>query len=105
MLSTLTPHHVIFCHDHASSPMQPKYFIPTVIDCYKYLDYRKLPLNVVQKIEAATCGQSTSELWYTMWNRRLTSSKFGEEILCRMPSTNLRRLVMDIMGYGRSAKY
>ena len=96
--------HVIFCHDHASSPMQPKYFTPTVTDCYKYLDHMKLPLNVVQKIEAVTRGQSTSELWYAMRNGRLTSSKFGE-ILHRRPSTNSRRLVRDIMGYGGSAKY
>ena len=25
--------HVIFYHDHVSSPMQPKYFTPTVTDC------------------------------------------------------------------------
>ena len=61
----------------------------------------KLPLNVVQKIEAATRGQSTSE---AMRNGRLTSSKFGE-ILHQRPSSNSRRLVRDIMGYGGSAKY
>ena len=69
---------VIFSHDHAFSSLQPKYFPLTVTDCYKYLDHMKLPLSVVQKIEAATLVQSTSELWYAMWNGRLTSSKFGE---------------------------
>ena len=38
----------------------------------------KLPLDVVQKIEAATRGQSASELWYALRNGRLTSSRFGE---------------------------
>ena len=34
--------HVIFCHDNVSSSVQPKYFTPTVTDCYKYLDRVKL---------------------------------------------------------------
>ena len=57
----------------------------------------KLPLDVIQEIEAAKCGQSASELWYSMRNGRLTSSRFGE-LLHRRSSTNPRRLVRDIMG-------
>ena len=83
--------------------MQSKFFIPTIIDCYEYFDHMKLPLDVMQEIEAATHGQSASELWYSMRNGRLTSSRFGE-ILYRRSSTNPRRLVRDIMGYGGPIK-
>lgn len=95
--------HVLFCHDTVSYNMQSKYFTPTVADCYKYLDTMKLPIDIVQKIEAATNGQSTSQLWYAMRNGRLTSSRFGE-ILHRRSSTDSRRLVRDIMGYGGPIK-
>ena len=95
--------HVIFCHATISSTAPSKYFIPTLADCCKYLDAMKLPLDVVQKIEAATRGQSASELWYAMRNGRLTSSRFGE-ILHRRSSTSSRRLVKDIMGYGGPMK-
>ena len=95
--------HVIFSHANVSSTMQSKFFIPTITDCYKYLGHMKLPLDVIQEIEAATHGQSASELWYSMQNGRLTSSRFGE-ILHRRSSTNPRRLVRDIMGYGGPIK-
>ena len=78
-------------------------FIPTLADYCKYLDSMKLPLDVVQKIEAATCRQSASELWYALCNGRLTSSRFGE-ILHQRSSTNSGRLVKDIMGYGGPMK-
>ena len=70
--------HVIFYHATVSSTAPHKYFIPTLADCCKYLDSMKLPLDVVQKIEAATHEQSASELWYALRNGRLTSSRFGE---------------------------
>ena len=95
--------HVIFCHATVSSTAPRKYFIPTLADCCKYLDSMKLPLDVVQKIEAATCGQSASELWYALRNGRLTSFRSGE-ILHRRSVTNPGRLVKDIMGYGGPIK-
>jgi len=92
--------HVIFSHANVSSTMQLKFFIPTITDCYKYLDHMKLPLHVIQEIEAPTRGQLASELWYSMQNG---SFRFGE-ILYRRSSTNPRRLVRDIMGYGGPMK-
>ena len=56
--------HVIFSHANVSSTMQSNFFTLTIIDCYKYLDHMKLFLDVIQNIEAATHGQSASELWY-----------------------------------------
>ena len=94
---------VIFSHANVSSTMQSKFLTPTITDCYKYLDHTKLPLDVIQNIEAATRGQSASELWYSMRNGRLTSSRFGE-ILHQRYSTNPRNLVRDIMGYGGPIK-
>ena len=59
MLSTLS---LIFSHANVSSTMQSKIFTPTITDCYKYLDHMKLPLDVIQSIEAAISEQSALEL-------------------------------------------
>lgn len=58
-------------------------------------------LSEVEAIEVyiATRGQTESALWYALHNGRLTSSRFGE-ILHQRSTTNPRRLVRDIMGYG-----
>ena len=61
----------------------------------------KLLPSEVTKIEEAR-GQS-KEFWFALRNDRLTSSKFGE-ILHRQQSTNPRRSVRDIMGYGGPMK-
>ena len=95
--------HVIFCHVTVSSTAPSKYFIPILADCCKYLDAMKLPLDVVQKIEAATRGQSASKPWYAMQNGRLTSSRY-KEILHQRSSINSWRLVKDMVGYGGPAK-
>ena len=57
-----------------------------------------LPPSEVHEIEAATRGQTENKLWQALHNGRLTSSRFGE-ILHRRPTTDPRRLLMDIMGY------
>ena len=54
-------------------------------------------------IDAATCGQSDSELWQALRNGRPTNSRFGE-ILKRRPTTDSCRLVKDIMGYNGPLK-
>ena len=51
------------------------------------------------RIEEVTREQGKSDLWLVMRNGRITSSRFGE-ILHRRESTNARRLVRDLMGYG-----
>ena len=96
--------HVIFSHDKLSSVVRDKFFTPTTADCYGYLGQMKLPVDVVENIEAATCQQSECELWFALWNGRITSSRFGE-ILHRRSSTDPKRLVKDIMGYGGSMKH
>ena len=95
--------HVIFSHIHASTLVQENFFNPTLARCYDYLSHMKLLLDEVTMIEEATQGQSENELWFAIRNGRLTSSKFGE-ILHRRESTNPRRLVRDIMGYGGPMK-
>ena len=57
----------------------------------------------VSAIDAATCGQSDSELWQALRNGRLTSARFGE-ILKHRPTTDLCRLVKGIMGYNGQLK-
>ena len=63
----------------------------------------KLSLTKVNNIEFATRGQMDNQLWLALHNGRITSSRFGE-ILHRRQSTNPRRLVKDIMGYGEKMK-
>ena len=53
----------------------------------------------MKAIEAATHGQAENDLWFALRNGRLTSSMFGE-IMHRRQSTDPRRLIKDIMGYG-----
>jgi len=59
----------------------------------------KLSSDEVVRIEEATRDQSENELWFALWNGRITSSKFGK-ILHRRESTDSRRLVRDLIGYG-----
>ena len=63
----------------------------------------KLSLTEVNDIEFATRGQMDNQLWLALHNGWITSSRF-EEILHRRQSTNPRRLVKDIMGYGEKMK-
>ena len=95
---------VIFSHDKLSSIVRDKFFTPTTADCYAYLGQMKLPVDVVENIEAATRQQSECELWFALRNGRITSSRFGE-ILHRRSSTDPKRLVKDIMGYGGPMKH
>ena len=92
--------HVIYSQIH---PMTLHRFSPSTDDCHKYLDSTRLPMSTVEDIEIATRDQSDCELWYALRNGRVTSSRFGE-ILHRRPTTNSRRLVKDIMGYGGPIK-
>ena len=63
----------------------------------------KLSPTEVNNIEFATHGQMDNKLWLALRNSQITSSRFGE-ILHRRQSTNPRKLVMDIMGYGEKMK-
>ena len=83
--------------------MQDNFYNPPLAQCYDYLIHMKLLPDEVAIIEEATQRQSENELWFAIRNGRLTSSKFGE-IFHRRESTNPRRLVRDIMGYGGPMK-
>ena len=63
----------------------------------------RLDIDDTERIEAITRDQSDSELWRAMRNSRLTSSRFGE-IRNRKETIDSRRLVRDIMGYGKQMK-
>ena len=91
--------HVLFWHENASSVSCEKFSPSTEEQCLEYLSNLKLSYAEVQAIEAATRGQTDNDLWLALHNGRLTSSRFGE-IIHRRQSTNPRRLVKDIMGYG-----
>ena len=78
--------------------------MPSVVECYGFLKEMKITQDIVDTIEIATREQSEGELWHALRNGRLTSSKFGE-ILRRRPSTDSRRLVRDIMGYGKPMQH
>ncbi len=58
----------------------------------------------MEAIEGATYGQADNDLWFALRNGRITSSRFGEILHCRQ-STDSRRLVKDIMGYGGWMKH
>ena len=60
--------------------------------------------DAVKNIEIATYGQADNNLWFALCNGRLTSSRFGE-IMHHCESTNSRRLVKDIMGYGEQMQH
>ena len=96
--------YVIFSNQMVTTIAQEKIFIPFVVDCHGFLRVMKLTQDVIDKIEIATRKQSESELWNALRNGRLTSPRFGE-ILRRRPSTDSRRLVQDIMGYGRPMQH
>ena len=95
--------HVLFWHENASSVSCDKFFTPTEEQCSEYFSNLTLSYNEVEAIEGATCGQADNDLWFALRNGRLTSSRFGE-ILHRRQSTDSRRLVKDIMGYGGRMK-
>ena len=82
-------------------------YIPNTAQCieyiYEYMNTMKLSLNAFNNIEFATRGQ-TDKLWLALHNGRITSSRFGE-IVHRKQSTNPRRLVKDIVGYGEKMKF
>ena len=59
-----------------------------------------LSSNEAARIVEAMREQGKSDLWLVMRNARITRSIFGE-ILHQKESTNPRRLVKDLMGYGR----
>ena len=48
--------------------VRDKFFTPTTADCYAYLGQMKLPVDVVENIEAAIHQQSECELWFALWN-------------------------------------
>ena len=81
--------------------------MPSVLECHGYLremNLMKITQYVVDTIEIATRGQLECELWHALRNGRYTSSKFGE-ILRRRPSTDSRRLVRGIKGYGKPMQH
>ena len=75
----------------------------TVIQCYDYLYGMTLDNGELSQTEAATQDQTECGLWFALHNGRLTSSRFGE-ILNQRSSTDSRRFVRDIMGYGNPMK-
>ena len=91
--------YVLFWHDNASSVSCEKFFTPTEGQCTEYFSNLTLSYDEVEAIEVATRGQADNDLWFALCNGRLTSSRFGE-IIHRRHSTDPRRLVKDIMGYG-----
>ena len=91
--------HVIFSHENTAAVSSDMFYKPTAAQCFEYQQGRTLSQSEVEAIEAATRGQTESTLWYALHNGRLTSSRFGE-ILHRRSTTNPRRVVRDIMGYG-----
>ena len=97
-LSTLW-NYVLFWHENASSVSYEKFFTPTEEQCTEYAGNQTLSYDEVEAIEAATLGQAENNLWFALRNGRLTSSRFGE-IMHRRQSTDPRRLIKDIMGYG-----
>lgn len=56
------------------------FFPPIEEQCFEYLSSLKLSYAEVQAIKAATRGQTDNDLWFTLHNGRLTSSRFGEII-------------------------
>ena len=97
-LSTMW-NYVLFWHENASSVSYEKFFTPTEEQCTEYAGNQTLSYDEVEAIEAATLGQAENNLWFALRNGRLTSSRFGE-IMHRRQSTDPRRLIKDIMGYG-----
>ena len=93
-----------FLSSKITTIVQDKFFIPSVVDCHGSLREMKITQEIVDTIEIATHEQSESELWHALHNGRLTSSKFGKILRCR-PSTDSRRLVQDIMGYGKPMQH
>ena len=93
-----------FLSSKITTIVQDKFFIPSVVDCHGALREMKITQEIVDTIEIATHEQSESELWHALHNGRLTSSKFGKILRCR-PSTDSRRLVRDIMGYGKPMQH
>ena len=53
----------------------------------------------MKAIEVATHGQADNDLWFALHNGRLTNSRFEEIMHCRQ-STDPRRIIKNIMGYG-----
>lgn len=94
---------VIFWHETATTISQDKFYVPTTAQCIDYMNTMKLSLTEVNDIEFATRGQTDNQLWLALHNGQIISSRF-EEILHRRQSTNPRRLVKDIMGYGEKMK-
>ena len=91
--------YVLFWHDNASSVSCEKFFTPTEGQCTEYFSNLTLSYDEVEAIEVATRGQADNDSWFALCNGRLTSSRFGE-IIHRRQSTDPRRLIKDIMGYG-----
>ena len=83
-------------------------YVPNTAQCieciYEYMNTMKLSLNEFHNIEFGTRGHTENKLWLALHNGRVTSSRFGE-ILHRKQSTNPRRLVKDILGYGEKMKF
>ena len=89
---------VLFSHGTLNSTICKQIVDPTPVMCQQFLECMKVTDDQVSAVDAATCGQSDSEVWQALRNGRLTSSRFGEILKCR-PTTDSCRLVKDIMGY------
>ena len=92
---------VIFWHKNATIVSQDKFYVPTTAQCIEYINTMKLSLSEVNNIELQHVVKLIINFGLLF---RITSSRFGE-ILYRKQSTNPRRLVKDIMGYGEKMKY
>ena len=92
---------VIFSHEQYVEFQKEFDDVPTREQCYEYMQSMTLSMEEAGRIEEMTREQADSKLWHALHNGRLTSSRFGE-ILHRRQTTDPRRLVRDIMGYGKT---
>lgn len=63
--------HVIFCHEN-DAMIQKKFFIPSMQQCYEYMNSMELSQTEADNIELATRGQATNKLWLALHNDRIT---------------------------------
>ena len=72
---------------------------PMLQDCRDFVPAMVLPAALAAAIEENTRGQADNELWHSLRNGRITSSRFAEACR-RRPTTDPKRLVSQLMEYG-----
>ena len=90
---------VIFSHERADKVDTSALVEPTLQDCRDFVSAMVLPASLASAIEENTRGQADNELWHSLRNGRITSSRFAE-VCRRRPTTDPKRLVSQLMGYG-----